>query len=114
MDVEPTQRGCCPPDRALRWAGGQRRALGRTAARSREAKAMDLSAVKRPSAWVPLAMSGTALALVLGHLLRAGAAPQADEGLAAHLWQLLMAGQLPVVALFAARWLPRAPGPALR
>jgi len=32
-----------------------------------------------------------------------------DEGTAAHLWQLLMAGQLPVLLFFAIKWLPRAP-----
>jgi hypothetical protein len=33
---------------------------------------------------------------------------------AAHLWQLLMAGQLPLVLYFAVKWLPHAPCPALR
>ena len=32
-----------------------------------------------------------------------------DEGTAAHLWQLLMAAQLPLGVFFAATWLPRAP-----
>ena len=38
-----------------------------------------------------------------------GRSPNADEGAAAHLWQLLMAGQIPVIAYFALRWLPAAP-----
>jgi hypothetical protein len=38
---------------------------------------------------------------------------QPDEGGFAHLWQLLMAGQLPVVAWFALKWLPRSPKEAL-
>jgi hypothetical protein len=58
-------------------------------------------------------MSIAALSLVLGHIAIFGVARQADEGAAAHLWQLLMAGQIPVIAVFAATWLPRAPGPAL-
>jgi hypothetical protein len=58
-------------------------------------------------------MSIAALSLVLGHIAIFGVARQADEGAAAHLWQLLIAGQLPVIAVFAAKWLPRAPGPAL-
>jgi hypothetical protein len=74
---------------------------------------MSYSVVKQPSALVPLAMSGAALAAVLGHIAVAGVARQTDEGTAAHLWQLLMAGQLPVVAYFAVKWLPRRPGPAL-
>jgi hypothetical protein len=69
--------------------------------------------VRQPSAWLPLAMSLTALALVLGHIALYGAVREADEGTAAHLWQILMGGQLPVLAFFAVRWLPRAPRPAL-
>ena len=37
-----------------------------------------------------------------------------DEGSIAHLWQLLMAGQLPLLAYFAIKWLPRAPKQTLR
>jgi hypothetical protein len=32
-----------------------------------------------------------------------------DEGTAAHIWQLRMAGQMPVLLFFAVKWLPRAP-----
>jgi hypothetical protein len=70
---------------------------------------MTLSTLKRPSAFIPLAMSFAALALVLGHIALFGTAREADEGAAAHLWQLLMAGQIPVIAFFAIRWLPRTP-----
>lgn len=38
-----------------------------------------------------------------------GTARQEDEGAAAHLWQLLMAGQLPVMFYFAVKWLPTDP-----
>lgn len=65
--------------------------------------------VKQPSAFLPLAMSFTALMIVLVHLAVYGAARQPDEGAAAHMWQLLMAAQLPVLLFFAIRWLPRAP-----
>lgn len=58
-------------------------------------------------------MSLGALALALAHIAIFGTARQADEGAAAHLWQLLMAGQIPVIAFFAIKWLPRAPEPAL-
>ncbi len=68
----------------------------------------------RPSAFVPLAMSLVALAVVIGHVTLIGAAREADEGTAAHLWQLLMAGQVPIIAFFAATWLPRSPRPAAR
>ncbi|MDE3073571.1 MAG: hypothetical protein KGJ63_12680 [Pseudomonadota bacterium] len=73
---------------------------------------MTLPAVlRRPSAFLPLAMSVAALVLALGHVAMAGAgaAHQADEGAAAHVFQLLIAGQVPIVAFFAIKWLPRAP-----
>ena len=68
-----------------------------------------LSTFKTPSALIPLAMSIAALGMVCGQIAIAGTARQADEGTAAHLWQLLMAGQIPVIAYFALRWLPRTP-----
>jgi hypothetical protein len=58
-------------------------------------------------------MSCAALGLILVHIARFGIAPQADEGAATHLWQLLMAGQVPVIAFFALTWLPRSPRQAL-
>jgi hypothetical protein len=67
------------------------------------------TAMKQPSAFLPLAMSAAALATVLIHVALFGAAREADEGTAAHIWQLLMAGQVPVIAVFAMTWLPRAP-----
>ena len=72
------------------------------------------SVMKHPSAFVPIGMSLAALGVVLGHIFIFGAVREPDEGAAAHLWQLLMAGQLPVVLYFAAKWLPKAPGQAVR
>ena len=67
--------------------------------------------LKRPSAFLPLAMSVAALILVLGKvaIVGTGAAHEADEGATAHIFQLLIAGQVPLVAFFAIKWLPRAP-----
>lgn len=65
--------------------------------------------LKRPSALIPVAMSVTALGVVLVYAAMFGIARQADEGAAAHIWQLLMAGQVPVVAFFAIKWLPTQP-----
>lgn len=71
---------------------------------------MDFSVLKRPSAWTPIAMSLAALALVLGHLAIYGIPRRGgDEGATAHTWQLLMAAQLPVIAYFLLKSLPRAP-----
>ena len=64
----------------------------------------------RASAVLPIAMSLAALGVLAGALLLGwGRSPDGDEGAAAHLWQLLIAGQVPVVAYFALRWLPAAP-----
>jgi hypothetical protein len=65
--------------------------------------------VKQPSAFVPLGMSITALMVVLGSIATVGAARQPDEGAGAHIWQLLMAGQIPLLLFFTVKWLPRAP-----
>jgi hypothetical protein len=69
--------------------------------------------VKKPSAFLPVIMSISALAVVLAHVAIFGAAREADEGTAAHLWQLLMAAQLPLLVFFAIKWLPRSPKQAL-
>ncbi len=72
------------------------------------------TAIKHPSGFLPVAMSLTALATLVLHVAIFGVAREADEGAAAHIWQLLMAGQLPIVAYFAIKWLPRSPREALR
>lgn len=56
-----------------------------------------------------MAMSLTALAVVLGSILMVGVVHEADEGAVAHIYQLLVAGQLPILAYFVIRWLPRVP-----
>ena len=61
-----------------------------------------VSVLRRPSAFLPVAMS-------FGH----GPAPQQDEGAAAHIWQLLMAGQIPIALFFAIKWVPRQPRQAV-
>jgi hypothetical protein len=73
------------------------------------------SVLKHPSAFLPLAMSLTALAVVgvaaIDGILHGahGIIRQPDEGTAAHLWQLLMTAQMPIVLFFAITWLRRAP-----
>jgi hypothetical protein len=76
--------------------------------------------IRKPTALLPIAMSLTALALLGGAYIYGQATGhgalvrEPDEGAIAHLWQLLIAGQLPVLAYFAIQWLPRAPKQALR
>lgn len=69
--------------------------------------------IRQPSAFLPVAMSLVALALVLGHIALFGVGHQADEGAAAHIWQILMAVQVPIVAFFAIKYLPQRPKQAL-
>jgi hypothetical protein len=65
--------------------------------------------IERFSAWMPPVMSMFAFVVVVHHLVVVGATRELDEGAAAHMWQLLMAGQLPFLAWHAVRWIPRAP-----
>jgi len=65
--------------------------------------------LKKPSAWLPIGMSLAAVSVVCIHIALHGTARQADEGTAAHLWQLLMAAQIPSIAFFMIRWLPESP-----
>ena len=69
--------------------------------------------LKTPSAFLPLVMSFGALATVIIYVAMFEAARQTDEGTAAHVWQILMAGQIPIIVFFAIKWLPRTPKQAL-
>ncbi len=74
---------------------------------------MNVQPIKQPSAILPLAMSFAALTMVMVHAAIFGVVHEADEGTPAHIFQLLMVAQVPVVAFFAIKWLPRAPGKTL-
>jgi membrane-associated HD superfamily phosphohydrolase len=65
--------------------------------------------LKHPSAFLPVVMSLGAVATVMVFMALHGTASQADEGAAAHIWQLLMAVQVPIVMFFAIKWVPRSP-----
>ena len=71
------------------------------------------SLIRQPSAFLPVALSLVALALVLGHVTLFGVIHEADEGTAAHIWQILMAAQVPIMAFFAIKYLPQKPKQAL-
>ena len=70
---------------------------------------MNAGMLKHPSAYVPPALSLAALIVVLVHVAVYGAAREADEGAAAHLWQLLMMAQVPFIGFFLIKWLRQAP-----
>ena len=71
---------------------------------------MTRARLNRIGAVVPLVCSALAFAIVMANVV-AGVPPQADENASAHLWQMLMAGQLPLVLLFlvTADWRSRTP-----
>ncbi len=74
---------------------------------------MELEIGKKPSALLPVVMSLVAIVLVGIQLATHGFKPEVDEGALAHLWQLLIAAQLPLIGFFAYRWLRQAPRQAL-
>ncbi len=74
---------------------------------------MNIAAFQPLAAWVPIGMSLAALAVVVFHIVAVGTAPQADEGAETHIFQILMAGQTPILLFYAVKWLPRGPRPAL-
>jgi hypothetical protein len=71
------------------------------------------SLIRQPSAFLPVALSLVALALVLGHVALFGVVHEADEGTAAHIWQILMAVQIPIIAFFAIKYVPQKPKQAV-
>jgi hypothetical protein len=72
-----------------------------------------LTTIKHPIAFLPMAMSLAALALVIIHVAMYGITHEADEGTPAHIFQLLLIVQVPIVAYFAIRWLPETPRQAI-
>ena len=71
------------------------------------------SLLKQPSAWIPIAMSFAALAMLLGYVAIFGIVHHEDEGAPAHIFQLIMPAQLPIVAYFGIKWLPKRPKQSL-
>lgn len=74
---------------------------------------MNRSMLRQLSALVPLAMSLAALLLVIYQLLASPSPRPADGGTGGNAVQLLIVGQAPFIAWFAAKWMPREPGDAL-
>jgi hypothetical protein len=71
--------------------------------------------LKQPSAWIPIAISLAALTFLIGYVAIFGITHHtgADEGAPARIFQLLMVVQLPIIAYFAFRWLPKRPKQSL-
>lgn len=79
-----------------------------------ETKSMSTSLLKRPSALIPPVMSLAALAMVLIHAVVFGVVHEVDEGTAAHIFQILMVAQIPVIIYFAFNYLPKQPGQSFK
>lgn len=72
--------------------------------------------IKQPGAWIPIVMSFAMLAFIVFYILIFGTVepdPNADEGTAAHLFQIWLVAETLMVAFFAIRWLPQKPKQAL-
>jgi hypothetical protein len=69
--------------------------------------------LKTPSALAPLVMSLAAFLLIIAVLSTVGITHQQDEGAPARIFQLLIALQVPIIAFFALKWLPKIPRPSL-
>ena len=72
--------------------------------------------LKQPSAWIPIAMSVVALAMILGYVAIHGITNGiggGDEGTPARIFQLIMLAQLPIAGYFAIMWLPKRPKQSL-
>ncbi len=69
---------------------------------------------KRPSAFVPIAISAGFLAFFAAAYAHGTLVRRPDEGTGAHLFQILMPLQLLIIAFFALSWLPRSAKAAAR
>jgi hypothetical protein len=69
--------------------------------------------IRQPTGYAPVLMSVGGLAMIIWYVAAHGVVHETDEGAQAHLWQILVAGQVPLTAFFALTWLPKATRPAL-
>lgn len=65
--------------------------------------------LRRPTAFLPLLMSVASIGMVIAHVALYGVVHESDEGTPAHVFQLLMMAQVPIVVLFAVQRLRAAP-----
>jgi hypothetical protein len=70
--------------------------------------------IRRPTAWLPFLVSFAALALVLGYAAVSGVDAHEGERAPARIFQLLMVAEAALIAVFALRWLPKAPKQAAK
>ena len=75
---------------------------------------MNKPTIRQPTVFLPIAMSLIALSMMLIHFALFPIVHEFDEGTSAHIFQILMVAQIPIVALFAMKWSPRAPHQTLK
>jgi hypothetical protein len=75
---------------------------------------MSTPLTKEPSAVLPIIMSLFVVGMVVVHYAMFGIVYETDEGTPAHIFQLLMAGQVPIIGYFALKWLTIDPARAFR
>lgn len=72
------------------------------------------SLIKKPSAWIPIAIPLAFFAIMLYRFAMFGPpVREADEGTLAHLFQIWLVLEVFMVLFFAVKWLWQAPKPAL-
>jgi hypothetical protein len=69
---------------------------------------------KRPSALLPVLLSLFVVGMVVVHYAMYGIVEEPDEGTPAHIFQLFMAAQVPLIGYFVIRWGPEDPKSAAR
>ncbi len=66
--------------------------------------------LKKPSAFLPILMSALVICMEIFVLSTGiGVDTSGDEGVAAHLFQILMGLQVPLIGYFVIRWIPAFP-----
>jgi MFS superfamily sulfate permease-like transporter len=70
---------------------------------------MNISLIKKPSAWIPIAIPLLLSVMIFAGAVFGSVVRQPDEGTGAHIFQILMVIQFFIILYFIARWLPVAP-----
>lgn len=64
------------------------------------------SLLKKPSSWIPVALSLGIWAMLINAYLTGRLVPQPDEGIEAHIFQLWLVIEVVLIGYFGAKWLP--------
>lgn len=73
-----------------------------------------LALLRRPSAFLPLVISGAFLIAFIVGIAEGTLVHEPDETTGAHLFQILMPAQVLIIAFFAISWLPKKPKATLQ